>query len=30
MDGKGKIYDHYGIEIEEQTDYNPQGVFHLD
>ena len=30
MDGKGKIYDHYGIEIEVQTDYNPQGVFHLD
>ncbi len=30
MDGAGKVYDHYGIQIEAASSYNPQGVFHLD
>lgn len=30
MDADALIYDHYGIVIESQTEYNPCGVFHLD
>ena len=30
MDSEGKVYDHYGIEIEASTDYDPQGAYHLD
>ncbi len=30
MDGDGRIYNHYGIEISGTDAYNPDGVFHLD
>ena len=30
MDIEGKVYDHYGIEIEASTDYDPYGAYHLD
>lgn len=30
MDGSGNIYDHYGMEITGETDFNPAGVFHMD
>ena len=31
MDARGKIYDHYGIEIEEDVEiYDPDGIFYLE
>ena len=30
MDGDGRIYEHYGIEIVGTTDYDSDGAFHLD
>ena len=31
MDARGKIYDHYGIEISEDVEaYDPDGVFYLE
>lgn len=31
MDAKGRVYDHYGIEIDENgKSYNPKGVFYLE
>ena len=30
MDGAGTIYDHFGIELCGQTEYQPHGVFYMD
>lgn len=30
MDGEGRIYDHYGIEITGAAGYDPDGAFHLE
>ena len=30
MDGNGRLYEHYGIEIIGATAYDPDGAFHLD
>ena len=30
MDGAGRVYDHYGIEISGASAYDPNGAFHLD
>lgn len=30
MDGAGRVYDHYGIEISGASAYDPAGAFHLD
>lgn len=30
MDGAGRVYDHYGIEISGASAYDPDGAFHLD
>ena len=30
VDIEEKVYDHYGIEIEASTDFDPHGAYHLD
>ena len=30
MDGAGAIYDHFGIEITQNTQYSKNGLFYMD
>lgn len=30
MDGEGTVYDHFGIEILQNTEYDGSGLFYMD